>query len=254
MSGRIGIVNVETPEGLDARLKVQLPGRDLTGVEAALEIRDPNAPDAAIYSCRQTDSTITVQGDSIFVVIPPTTEGYELTTGYRYEHGLTIRLADGADFRLQGDWTVLRPAGKLAGRKTAVKQVVVNLSDAAVVVDLTVGPQGPAGGSGSGGGYLELEFAAADISAGLPLLIGSVPVDTLVCIAVLRFATYFDQNVVLKVGQEGSQKEVFGNDDPPDEEGYETRFYSKFSGDIFLYPEFVSAPAIGAGVVYLTRG
>jgi len=145
VSGRIGIVNVETPEGLDARLKVQLPGRDLTGVEVALEIRDPNAPDAAIYSCGQEDSTITVQCDSIFVVIPPNTEDYELTSGYRYEHGLTIRLADGTDFRLQGDWTVLRPVGKLAGRKAAVKQVVVNLSDAAVVVDLTAGPQGPAG-------------------------------------------------------------------------------------------------------------
>lgn len=251
MSGRIGIVNVETPEGLDARLKVQLPGRELTGVEVAFEIRDPNAPNAVIYNCGQTDSTITVQGDSIFVVIPPTTAGYELTTGYRYDHGLTIRLADGTDFRLQGDWTVLRPVGRLAGRKAAVKQVVVNLSDAAVVVDLTVGPQGPAGGSG--GGYLELEFGAADLTDGLPLLIGSVPADTLICLAVLRFATYFDQNVVLKVGQEGSQKEVFGND-PPDEEGYETRFYSKFSGDIFLYPEFATAPAIGAGVVYLTRG
>ena len=168
MSGRIGIVNVETPDGLDARLKVQLPGRDLTGVEVALEIRDPNAPDAAIYSCGQTDSTITVQGDSIFVVIPPTTEDYELTTGYRYDHGLTIRLADGTDFRLQGDWTVLRPVGRLAGRKAAVKQVVVNLSDAAVVVDLTVGPQGPAGSGG--GGYLELEFTAADLASGQLLL------------------------------------------------------------------------------------
>lgn len=114
------------------------------------------------------------------------------------------------------------------------------------------GPQGPPGVAG-GGGYLELEFAAADLATGQPLLIGSVPDDTLICIGVIRFVTYFDQNVTLKVGQEGSQKEVFGND-PPDAEGYETRFYSKFSGDIFLYPEFLTAPAIGAGVVYLTRG
>ena len=145
-SGRVGIVNVETPEGLDARIRVQLPGRDLADVEAELEIRDPNNPDAVVYSCRQTDSTITVQGDSIFVVIPTATTGYDLTTGHRYEHGLTIRLEDGTDFRLQGDWTVLHPVGKLAsGRKTSVKPIKVTLADASVVVDLTVGPQGPQG-------------------------------------------------------------------------------------------------------------
>lgn len=106
-----------------------------------------------------------------------------------------------------------------------------------------------------GGGYLELEFAAADlVSGGSPISVymGNIPDGSLVRSAVIRFTEYFDVPVQLSVGPSGSQRNVFAGTEPPDEEGYKTELYRKFSGDILLTPAFASAPTTGVGVIYLT--
>ena len=238
-------------------------GYDITTSQAVFELRDKNGTELyAESSAGITVETITLTAPLKYA------DGTEIAAGtevaalrvapdltslslgdpahvnpVQYRYGLRVDDA----WAMQGWYTVWPDTGPAGCMGSPIAVCCGPVHVAVNVCGVTTGSTAAAGG------WLELEFTAADIAAGLPLLIGSVPADTLVCIAVLRFATYFDQNVVLKVGQEGNQKEVFGND-PPDDEGYETRFYSKFSGDIFLYPEFLTAPAVGAGVVYLTRG
>jgi hypothetical protein len=129
---------------------------------------------------------------------------------------------------------------------TTTDGVELIVSDAPFVVQVT--EQGA-------GSYLELEFTAADlVDAGLPLpvLIGSVPDGSLVRTVVVRFTSYFDAQVQLSVGQAGQEKTVFFGTEPPDEEGYETDFFIKFSGAITLTPDFTTAPTVGIGTIFLT--
>ena len=101
------------------------------------------------------------------------------------------------------------------------------------------------------GGYFELNFTAADISLGNPMLIGILPNDSLVRNVVVRFSVFFDTEVSLMVGQDGKKKIVYDGINK-DTDGCLKFFYEKLSGAVYLYHEVSTAPTVGAGVIYLT--
>jgi hypothetical protein len=163
-----------------------------------------------------------------------------------YRYGLYVGTATGWDWDVQGLWTVNPDTGPVRGmcgpQAVCVGPVMVAVNVCGVM----------AGSSAATGGYLELEFSAADLAGGLPLLIGSVPDASLIRAAVVRFFEYFDEPTLLKIGQDAKKKHVYTSAAPYDDEGYKTEIYDKFSGEIYLYPEFQTAPATGAGVIYVT--
>jgi hypothetical protein len=162
-----------------------------------------------------------------------------------YRYGLYVGTAAGWDWDVQGLWTVNPDTGPVRGmcgpKAVCVGPVMVAVNVCGVM----------AGSSAAPGGYLELEFTAADLASGLPLLIGTVPDNSLIRSTVVRFSEYFDSVVTLKVGQAAKRKNVYDAGDE-DQEGGMTLIYDKFSGALYLYPEFQTAPATGAGVIYVT--
>ena len=161
-----------------------------------------------------------------------------------YRYGLYVGTAAGWNWEVQGLWTVNPDTGPVRG---LCGPLTVCVGPVMVAVNVC----GVMAGSASGG-YLELEFTAADLAAGgQSLLIGTVPDNTFIRSAVVRFSEYFDSVVTLMVGQVAKKKNVYDSGDE-DTEGGVTLIYDKFSGELYLYPEFQTSPATGAGVIYVT--
>jgi hypothetical protein len=157
---------------------------------------------------------------------------------YRYK----LRVDDA--WKVQGWWTVWPDTGpaECMGSPIAVccgpQQIAV-----------TVG-----GGFYRVGGYLEIDFVAADLVAGglpLPVSAGSVPNNSLIKQAVVRFNEYFDTAVSLAVGQDGNDFRIYSGPGPEDPDGHLTLLFRKFSGEINVYPDFTSPPTVGSGTIFL---
>lgn len=163
----------------------------------------------------------------------------------QYRYGLRVDDA----WTIQGWWTVWPDTGP-AGCMGSPIAVCCGPQQIAVTVGV-----GHVGGQGeSSGGYLDLPFVAADFVAGglpLPVSIGSVPVDSLIKNVIIRFDEYFDKTVSLSVGQVLNNFPIFDGTEPADPDGYLSFPFLVFSGELFLFPDFITPPVTGGGTIYL---
>jgi hypothetical protein len=160
----------------------------------------------------------------------------------RYRWGLFVSGPSG-EWSVQGWWTVQPDTGPATASRGPVA-VSCGVQQVAVQVS------GVAGGGGSGASYLELEFSAADFASGEPLRIGSLLDGRLVRDAFVRFEEDFDSLLALEVGQEGNKHKVYDQGYGATD-GLLTMIYQKYAGDVYLYPVYNHAPAMGAGVIFL---
>ena len=264
-------VNIYWPWGMDLKWSVTIaPAEDLeyslSGKEITLRVqKKTDATGVYLLDQDTTDGNITVDELTISINIPAAdivAAGIE--EGGEYDFSLTIgEPIDGN--RIQAGFfavaeTGLNPAGcgsyEVGLAEVNLTVEVIGGAQGVQGVQGVQGEIGPAGPAGpGGGGYLELAFVAADFVAGglpLPVSAGSVPTDSLIQQAVVRFDEYFDTAIRLAVGQDGNDYQIFSGPEEEDPDGHLTFLFRKFSGEIFLYPDFTSPPAVGSGTIFLT--